>query len=273
MSTPAGSTSKRLEGKVAVITGGASGIGESTARLFVSHGAKVVIADIQDNLGQSICQELGSENALFSHCDVTKDEDIQNAVDSAVSKFGKLDIMFNNAGITDKLKPSVLEIDNENFQKVLNVNIFGSFLGAKHAARVMIPQRKGCILFTSSACSITTAGTLHAYKASKHALVGLTQNLCAELGKYGIRVNSIAPYGIATPLMQNTFGMEENEIETWMGKAANMKGVTLKPEDIALAALYLASDEAKFVSGLNLLVDGGCTKINPAIAMAAAQAS
>ncbi|XP_077230495.1 short chain aldehyde dehydrogenase 1-like [Tasmannia lanceolata] len=265
---------KRLEGKVAVITGGASGIGAATARLFVHHGAKVIIADVQDELSHSVCQELGSdENALFIHCDVSKDEDVRNAVDSAVSKYGKLDIMFNNAGITGELKPSVLDIDDKEFQKVLNINVVGSFIGAKHAARVMIPQGKGCILFMASIAAVTTAGPWYAYKASKHAVVGLTQNLCAELGRFGIRVNCISPHGVATPMMQSMLGMDASSVEKWINESANLKGVSLNAEDVAEAVLYLASEESKYVSGHNLVIDGGVSSINPFLAIAAARAS
>ncbi|XP_050243696.1 short chain aldehyde dehydrogenase 1-like [Quercus robur] len=141
-------STKRLEGKVALITGGASGIGESTARLFVRHGAKVLIADVQDKLGHSVCEDIGSDSISYIHCDVTNESDVEKAVDMAITKYGKLDIMFNNAGITGNIESGILESENENIKRVLNVNVFGAFLGAKHAARVMIPTKKGSILFT-----------------------------------------------------------------------------------------------------------------------------
>ncbi|KAJ4971011.1 hypothetical protein NE237_004110 [Protea cynaroides] len=235
-------SAKRLEGKVAVITGGASGIGAGTARLFVQHGAKVIIADVQDDLGNSLCQELGSDETItFVHCDVTVDDDVCNAVDTAVSKYGKLDIMYNNAGISGTVNKTLLESDVEDFKSVLDVNVCGGFLGAKHAARVMIPSKKGTIIFTSSIASVIAGLTSHAYTASKHALVGLTKNLCVELGKFGIR----------------------SMIEGILLEAANLKGVNINVEDIAQAALYLASDESRYVSGLNLVVDGGFSTNNP----------
>ncbi|XP_042511105.1 secoisolariciresinol dehydrogenase-like [Macadamia integrifolia] len=260
-------TAKRLEGKVAVITGGASGIGASTVRLFVQHGAKVVIADVQDDLGNSLCEEVGSTETIFVHCDVTNDDDVRNAVDTAVSKYGKLDIMFNNAGISgDIIKRSILEADKEDFKRVLDVNVYGGFLGAKHAARVMIPSKKGTILFTASVASLTAGEPPHAYVASKHAVVGLTKNLCVELGEFGIRVNCISPFGVVTPLLKGGFGtMEDSLIEGIIAQAGNLKGVIIKGEDVAQAALYLASDDAKYVSGLNLVVDGGYSTTNPSL--------
>lgn len=261
-------TPKRLEGKVAVITGGAGGIGASTARLFVRHGAKVVVADVQDKLGPSLCEELGAEGAVsYVHCDVTRDEDVKNAVDFAVAKYGKLDIMYNNAGITGKVYPTVLDADGEDFKRVLDINVCGAFLGAKHAARVMIPAKRGVILFTASIASTCAGESPHAYTTSKHAVVGLMKNLCVELGQYGIRVNAISPCGIATPLLRNAVGLEKGMLEEVLSASAVLKGPVPEPEDVAEAALYLSGDEAKFVSGLNLVVDGGYTTTNPTFKM------
>ncbi|CAI0391674.1 unnamed protein product [Linum tenue] len=271
---------RKLEGKVAIITGGASGIGESTARLFVHHGAKVLIADVQDKLGQSLAMDLGPpEIVSFVHCNVTNDSDLENAVDTAVSRYGQLDIMYNNAGIGGNLDTTILNSDNADFKKVLEINLFGSFLGAKHAARVMIPARKGCILFTGSVAASISGDLSYAYKASKHAILGLNNNLTVELGKYGIRVNTISPYGVATPMVTSGMQMDKKAVATpmvtsgmqmdkkaaeeFMSAAGNLRGAILEPEDVARAALYLASDDAKYVSGLNLIVDGGHNHNHP----------
>ncbi|KAG9451879.1 hypothetical protein H6P81_004783 [Aristolochia fimbriata] len=268
---------KRLEGKVAIITGGASGIGERAVRLFWSHGAKVIIADIQDALGQAICDQLKDpQHVAYVHCDVSEEEDVRKAVDLAVEKFGRLDIMYNNAGVIDLAgTTSILTLEKEVLERTLRVNLVGAFLGTKHAARVMVPLRiKGCILFTGSATASIACMTEHAYVASKRGILGLAQNVAAELGRYGIRVNCVSPYAVATNITKAAGVVTDDEaaeLESFMSDAGNLKGAVLKPEDVARAALFLASDEAGYVSGLNLVVDGGFSISNPSVTMKLSQ--
>ncbi|KAI9153382.1 hypothetical protein LWI28_010535 [Acer negundo] len=251
-----------LEGKVALI-GGASGIGECTARLLARHGAKVVIADIQDELGQSAVHSIGPSNSSYVHCDVTNESHIKNAVNQTVTTHGKLDIMFNNAGIVDDYKPRIMDNEKGDFERVLSVNITGVFLGIKHAARAMVPARSGSIISTTSVASRVGAVSTHAYCCSKHAVAGLTKNAAAELGQFGIRVNCLSPYAVSTPMATSYLGISDEEVEIQSNLNANLKDVTLKAGDIANAALYLASDEARYVSGHNLFIDGGFSVVNP----------
>ncbi|XP_077230865.1 secoisolariciresinol dehydrogenase-like [Tasmannia lanceolata] len=257
---------RRLESKVALITGGASGIGESAAKLFHRHGAKVFIADIQDELGQLVSKDLASPDC-FIHCDVSNEDHVRNAIDSVVTKYGKLDIMFNNAGIIDPFKQSIINNEKADFERVNSVNLTCVFLGIKHAAQVMIPARRGSIISTASIASVLGGISTHAYTCSKHAVVGLTKNAAVELGQFGVRVNCISPYGLVTPLAERFFPAKGEELEKSMEVPANLKGVYLKAEDIANAALYLGSDESKYVSGHNLVVDGGYTIVNPMYAL------
>lgn len=259
---------KRLDGKVALITGGASGIGETTAKLYVQQGATVVIADIQDERGHALSQEFDSIS--YVHCDVTKESDVKDAVDYAVSKFGRLDIMFNNAGITVPMQfLSVSDAEKSHFEKVYNVNVYGAFLGAKHAARVMVPQKKGSIIFTASASVEVAAEFPISYVTSKYAVVGLTNQLCLELGKHGIRVNCVSPFLIPTPMVGGAMPTVDQQMAAeWLTVSSNLKGAMAETTDIAEAAVFLGSDESKYVSGLNLVVDGGYSKVNPTINLA-----
>ncbi|CAO2839278.1 unnamed protein product [Amaranthus hypochondriacus] len=249
---PTSTTNKRLDGKVAMITGGASGIGASTAKLFWENGAKVIIADIQDNLGQKLAQEFYDNNIVYFHCDVSKEEDVRDLVDYTVSKYGRLDIMYNNAGVMDRLGGSILDSTREDVDRVLRINLYGSFFGAKHAARVMVPQKQGCILFTCSVCTLIAGIATHPYTMSKHAILGMAKNLSAELKQHGIRVNCISPSGV------------------FSGMAPRLNGVSgvLMADDVARAALYLASDDANFVNGHNLVLDGGSSAKNSSMALA-----
>ncbi|PON43720.1 Short-chain dehydrogenase/reductase [Parasponia andersonii] len=240
--------SRRLEGKVALITGGASGLGKKTAEVFAHHGAKPVITDVQDELGHSVRQSIagnGQNDVTYVHCDVTDESQVKAAVEKAVKAYGKLDIMFNNAGIAGDNKARIIDNDKADFERVLRVNVTGVFLGIKHAAQAMIPARGGSIISTAS----------------------IGSNAAVELGQFGIRVNCVSPYGVATPLAADFVGLSEGEAEKLFGSMANLKGVTLKPEDIANAALFLASEEGRYVSGHNLVVDGGFTIVNPSLGM------
>ncbi|CAN1353134.1 Short-chain dehydrogenase reductase 3b [Linum perenne] len=185
-------------------------------------------------------------------------------VEFTVQKYGKLDILFSNAGVIGPLT-GILDLDLDDFDRTMAVNVRGVAATIKHAARAMMKngaRSGGSIICTSSAASSVGGTGPHAYTASKHALVGLVRSACGELGEYGIRVNCISPFGLATPLTCGAFGMRPDEVEANCSKIANLKGIVLKARHVAETALFLASDESAYVSGHNLAVDGGFTVVN-----------
>jgi NAD(P)-dependent dehydrogenase (short-subunit alcohol dehydrogenase family) len=247
----------RLQGRTAIITGAASGIGAATARLFVSEGANVLIADMNEEQGSAIAAELGAA-AAFQAVDVSKEEDIAGAVDHAVDRWGRLDVMFNNAGFGGALGP-IEDTTVEEFDITFDVLVKGVFLGMKHAAPVMKRQGSGSIISTASVAGLQAGYSPHLYSVAKSAVIHMTRSVALELGAHGIRVNCICPGIIATPLAAGKPGVAQDALDKM--KAALGRNQVLgrigDPIDIANAALWLASDESSFVTGHAQVVDGG----------------
>jgi NAD(P)-dependent dehydrogenase (short-subunit alcohol dehydrogenase family) len=253
----------RLPGKVALITGGASGIGEGTVRLFAREGASVLIADIQDDQGARLAAELGARVA-YVHTDVSHEADVQSAVAQAVRRFGRLDCIFNNAGFGG-VGGRIEAIDIAGFDQTIGVLLRGVLLGMKHAAPVMKRQGGGSIISTASVAGLTAGFGPHVYSAAKAAVIQLTKTVAMELGEHNIRVNCICPGGIATPIFGKGLGMSAEQAEAIVplmkGVLENLQPIKRSgvPDDIANAVLWLASDDATFVNGHALVVDGGLT--------------
>jgi len=253
----------RLDGKVAVITGGASGIGEGTVRLFVEEGARVVIADVQDARGETLADTLGGR-AVYQHTDVTQEAEVKVAVQRALDDHGRLDCIFNNAGRLGAVGP-IAETPVEEYDATMNLLLRGVFLGMKHAAPVMAGQGSGSIISTASVAGIKGGDGPHIYSAAKAAVINLTRSVALELGESGVRVNCICPGGIATPIFKGLFqGQDVDDatvVETIKPFLAQFQPIKRSgvPDDIARAALFLASDDSTFVSGHALVVDGGHT--------------
>ncbi|XP_022869290.1 (-)-isopiperitenol/(-)-carveol dehydrogenase, mitochondrial-like [Olea europaea var. sylvestris] len=251
--------SRKLQGKVAIVTGGASGIGEATARLFIEHGARaVVIADIQDEKGQSVVKSIGLDRCSYVHCDVSNEEQVKAMVDWTIQKYGQLDIMFSNAGMVSSSNQTILDLDFSQFDRVIQVNMRSMAMCVKHAARKMVEHKiRGAIVCTASVAA-TIGGPNHTdYTMSKHAVLGLVRSASQQLGLHGIRVNCVSPSAVVTPLAAKIGLASDEDVENILGPLTSLKGVTLTARHVAEAVLFLASDDSAFVTGHNLVVDGG----------------
>jgi 3(or 17)beta-hydroxysteroid dehydrogenase len=251
----------RVEGKVAIVTGGASGMGRADARLLAAEGAKVVVADLNEADGTAVAQEIG-DNAVFMRLDVSDEQNWQEVVARTMETFGQLDILVNNAGMI--ALGTVVDTDLESWRKINAVNSDGVFLGCKHAIPAMEHSGGGSIVNMSSVAAIHGQSFVAAYTASKGAVRALTKNIamyCKEQNN-GVRCNSIHPDGVKTPMVvkvatgQDT--ATQDEIDE-LGKLANM----CEPEDVANMVLFLASDESRFVTGTEMLIDNGSTITPP----------
>jgi NAD(P)-dependent dehydrogenase (short-subunit alcohol dehydrogenase family) len=251
----------RLDGKRAVITGAASGIGEATARLFAAEGARVVLADVDDGRGSRLASEIG-ERAVFVQADVSAELDIDLAVATCVQVFGGLDVMFNNAGVPGSIG-GIEEIDVATWDHTLGVHLRGVFLGIRAAARVMRPQGYGSIINTSSVAAFRANMAGHDYSAAKAAIRQLTVTTANELGEHGVRVNAVCPGAIATSIFGRAAGLDSETAQRTvdfmtvaLSEAAPIRRAG-QPIDIAEAVLWLASDSSAFVNGQAIAVDGG----------------
>ncbi len=253
-----------LEGKTAVITGGASGIGAKTARRFVEEGGKVVIADISDEDGGKLAEEIGAA-ASYVHTDVCNEADVASVLAHAVSHFGSLDCLFNNAGSAG-VDGMIEETDARKMATTLSLLLGAVVFGMKHAAPIMKRQKSGSIISTASVAGIDTGRGPHVYSACKAAVIHLTRSVAKELGESGVRVNCICPGGIVTPIFGRHLGLSEYEIQEKLPLVSevlcNAQPIRRsgQPDDIANAAVWLASDASSFVNGEALVVDGGMTR-------------
>ncbi len=254
-------TDQRLEGRVAVVTGGASGIGAETARRLVRDGAAVVIADVQPDAARLLADEIG-ERARAVQVDVAEERDIAAAVDLAVAEFGRLDIMFANAGVFGAYGP-IHTARMADVDATWAIDLRGVFVSMKHAARVMRPQRSGVIIATTSPAAVVGGVGNHAYSAAKAGIIGLMRSVAAELRPHGIRVNAVMPGAVVSAMTADLVLGDAQAIDKVTqllagDTADNRPGL---PADLAAAVSYLASDDAAFVTGHTLVVDGGYTSI------------
>lgn len=258
-----------LTGKVAIVTGGANGLGKATVERFIEEGARVVVADIDTKGGEELAARFGNA-ARFKRTDVSDADQVQALVDFAVSEFGGLNVMFNNAGVSHAIFPHFVDDDLSEFRKVIDVNLLGVMLGAQRAARYMKDNGGGSIINAASIGGSQAGFGIVTYRASKAAVIHFTKCAAIDFAEYGIRVNCISPAHIETDIsafpvhgMSPELISKINDVIRPLRHAAQPLKRWGKPVDVANAALYLASDMSAQVTGLELLVDGGCTAGDP----------
>jgi NAD(P)-dependent dehydrogenase (short-subunit alcohol dehydrogenase family) len=252
-----------LTGKVAIVTGGTSGIGERIVELFVEEGAQVVVAARRQEEGRALEKRLG---VRFIRTDVASEPDVKAMVDLAVKSFGRVDCLVNNAGIPAPMV-SITEIDVASIDQVMAINVRGVLMGIKHVAPVMLAQRSGSIVNISSMAGLRGGVSGHVYSTSKGAVHALTRSAAAELGEQGIRVNCISPGAIVTGIFGKNAGLEGSKADQVAGVVkegfATIQPIPRAglPDDIARAAVFLASDASGFVNGQDIVIDGGQTSV------------
>ncbi len=256
-------TNKKLKGNVAIITGGVSGIGKAAVELFIREGATVVVADIDEKGGMQL-QEKWDGSCVFVKTDVTNEMDVKALMNFIAAKHGRLDCLFNNAGASGA-HGDLEEIETPAFFHTLNLLLGSAFMTMKYAIPIMKKQGSGSIINNASVAGLFAGYAGHAYSTAKGGLVQLTKSAAAELADNGIRVNCICPGGIATPLWGRAFDLAEDDLDSStlgvikvLSNAQPIKRSGM-PEDVAKAALWLASDDSSFVTGHSLIVDGGAT--------------
>lgn len=249
----------KLKDRVALITGAGSGIGQATALLFAREGARVAVVDVREEAAKATAQEIerAGGQALALRADVSRAADNQAAVEQTVARWGRLDIFYANAGVPERPTP-VEDVDEATFDRIMAVNVKGPFLGAKYAAPIMKRQRSGVILLTGSTSAVRPRPGVQCYSASKGAVHVMAKSLALELAPFGVRVVTIAPVATETPMLPTFMGKDKVDDE---GMARYRSTVPLgrlnQPEDLARAALFLASDDAAMITGTALEVDGG----------------
>ncbi len=250
----------RLQGKVSLITGAATGIGEASALLFAEEGAKIVVADVKATEGLETVdkiKEFGGQ-AIFVEADVARSEDVRRMIEKTVKNFGKLDVLFNNAGIS--IHKSIQETTEEDWDRVIDTNLKGVFLGCKYAVPQMLKQGEGTILNTASEVGLVGANNLVAYCASKGGVIQFTKALSLDLAAKNIRVNSLCPGITMTPLLKSSIvnSPDPEARKRFLESSAPISRIA-EPEEIAKGALFLASNESSFMTGAALVIDGGWT--------------